>query len=374
MTKKARRPAEGVERQKARIEGRAVLLGEGRTRANVFPVLVEGIPEELKKKDQWVAWKFARRAGQPKPTKVPVHPTTFEYIDVGDPSNWSAFDTALAATKQEGGKADGIGFALENGYVGIDLDDVMDKDGVLLESADEVVDRLDTYAEESVSGTGVHALAKGKLPPGGRKKKGFRGIPQIEMYDCKRFFVVTGRRLQGVPDSVMDRQKELETLHAEVFGSDSKNLQPLPPSRPVNLPDDVLLDRARKREEWRSLLGVVRPWRPGEVSRRRFERRPGPLLYARLLDWGRRGAHGSPVPPVSPDAREVVARRLSPIERSPRPSKEHPTSTSRAGRGPPSSCRLASMTNRSRRGNSWPSSSPLSSGCCRKSSRKGSPS
>ena len=33
-----------------------------------------GIPEELKARACWVAWRYEAREGQAKPTKVPVNP------------------------------------------------------------------------------------------------------------------------------------------------------------------------------------------------------------------------------------------------------------------------------------------------------------
>jgi putative DNA primase/helicase len=51
-----------------------------------------------------------------------------------------------------------------------------------------VIEGLDSYTELSPSGKGVHVIAKGQIPHGGR-----RGA--VEMYCQDRFFTVTGHVL-----------------------------------------------------------------------------------------------------------------------------------------------------------------------------------
>jgi len=64
-----------------------------------------------------------------------------------------------------------------------------------------------------VSGTGIHVLVRGELPPGRRMRDGF------EMYSDRRFFVVTGRHVAGTPKRIERRQAETEAVHAAIFGS-----------------------------------------------------------------------------------------------------------------------------------------------------------
>jgi putative DNA primase/helicase len=54
----------------------------------------------------------------------------------------------------------------------------------------DVVRSMNSYTEVSVSGTGLHIIVKGKLPPSGRKKG------QFEMYDELHYFAITGQRIQ----------------------------------------------------------------------------------------------------------------------------------------------------------------------------------
>src|SRR5699024_2621495 len=48
---------------------------------------------------------------------------------------------------------------------------------------------MGSYSEISPSGNGIHIIAKGELPKGGRRKG------KIEVYDSGRFFTVTGNQL-----------------------------------------------------------------------------------------------------------------------------------------------------------------------------------
>ena len=77
------------------------------------------IPAAMRETRRWVVWNLEARHG--KPTKVPyqaVCPSTC--ASSTDAATWSDFDTAQAAV--EDGKADGFGFVLGDGYVGVDLD------------------------------------------------------------------------------------------------------------------------------------------------------------------------------------------------------------------------------------------------------------
>ena len=159
-----------------------------------------------------------------------------------DPSTWTTFSDALAAC--EGGGFSGIGFVLGDGFVGVDLDACRDREtGDLDPWARDIIDALNSYTELSPSGTGVHVLCRGELPPGRRRKDG------VELYDRARYFAVTGAHLVGTPATVKDRTTELAALHREVFGdADGGAVQVGTKPTPVGtlaMTDDDLLDRAR---------------------------------------------------------------------------------------------------------------------------------
>lgn len=148
--------------------------------------LVENIPEELRRRPQWVAWKLEKRDG--KPTKVPHIAAGVGKASSTDSETWRTFEEAVQALKT--GRYDGLGFVFSSGdpYAGIDLDKCRNPEtGELEEWAAKVVEDLGGYAEVSPSGKGVHIIIRGKAP---NKKRG-----KIEAYSSERYFTMTGRVL-----------------------------------------------------------------------------------------------------------------------------------------------------------------------------------
>lgn len=171
----------------------------------------ENIPFELKALPQWVNWKKEQRGG--KATKVPYHASTGKLARVDDPSTWSSFEQALAAY-QNGNEYTGIGyiFTEQDPYVGIDLDGCIDDEGRIADWALQIILQMNSYTEYSQSRKGLHILAKGKLPAGGRRKG------SVEMYDSGRYFVMTGDVLDELPLTIEERTQELAAVYAQ-FGS-----------------------------------------------------------------------------------------------------------------------------------------------------------
>jgi hypothetical protein len=194
-------------------------------------VRTDALPDELKAFDQWVAWRFVYRFE--KWTKVPISCRRGSWAKANDPQTWSTFASAVAYHQAHPSTTDGIGFVFspDDPFAGIDLDDCRAATtGVIQPWARAILDKLSTYSEISASGTGIKAILLGKLPPG-RRRKG-----QIELYDQKRFFALTGWRLDeypgcrldGCPGDVKDRRGVLVDLHAEIF---PKPTRPPRPSR-----------------------------------------------------------------------------------------------------------------------------------------------
>ena len=125
---------------------------------------------------------------------------------------WIAFDEAMALVEQ--GKAKGIGICFNGGGIyGVDLDNVF-INGQLIPEAQEIVGRLDSYTELSMSGNGLHVfvyapsvdlldgLDKGKTEyifPGydpvivienGKEVKKRR---KVEYYQSSGYIAVTGK-------------------------------------------------------------------------------------------------------------------------------------------------------------------------------------
>lgn len=185
-------------------------MGSNAIRLDIDP---GGIPNELTERRAWVCWRIETRDGHP--TKVPIDPTTGGRASSTDDGTWSDFATALEYHESETSGTAGLGFVFSptGPFVGVDLDDCREPDsGDLEEWAHDVLLELDTFAEVSPSGTGAHAIGRGEVP-GDRNWKG-----NVEIYDQKRFFTVTGYHLEVTPDAVEPFQNALEAVHAEYIG------------------------------------------------------------------------------------------------------------------------------------------------------------
>lgn len=169
------------------------------------------IPAELRRERRWLLWRFEQRDG--KATKVPWQPCD-RHASSTDSSTWSTFEAASKAL--EGGGFDGLGFALGDGWAGVDLDGCRDSNGELTGEARALVNRFGSYAESSPSGRGVHILVRGVLPDGARRNG-------VEVYSSGRYFTVTGAQLEGAPGTVEHRQGELEQLYAQLRTAQGNN-------------------------------------------------------------------------------------------------------------------------------------------------------
>ncbi|NJP37169.1 phage/plasmid primase, P4 family [Alkalicoccus luteus] len=152
--------------------------------------MFEALPDELKELSCWGCFRLQPRGE--KMTKIPVNPHNGGPGKSNDESTWSDFDTAVQAMQDLG--CHGLGFYFKPPYFGVDLDDVREEieryrerneiDGNMVA---EFIETLGSYTEYSVSGNGIHIIAKGELPAGGRRKG------NVEMYDSGRFFAMTGK-------------------------------------------------------------------------------------------------------------------------------------------------------------------------------------
>ncbi len=115
-----------------------------------------------------------------------------------DPATWTDFDTAAAALQMHPRRFAGLMFALGDGWVGVDLDDVRAAGGALLPWAAALLSALATYAEVSPSGTGVKLIGRGTWA-GGWHKRPHPGGGEVEVYDAGRFFTVTGHPVGDWP-------------------------------------------------------------------------------------------------------------------------------------------------------------------------------
>ncbi|MFJ5785335.1 bifunctional DNA primase/polymerase [Streptomyces hydrogenans] len=140
------------------------------------------VPAELTSRARWV-----RYSGRKVPLRVDGR-----FAAVNDPSTWSDYASAAAATA-----GDGVGFVLtaHDRIVVVDLDHAVEM-GRVLPWAQQILDSLPpTYMERGKSGTGLHLWFRGEVPAGRRIRKNDLAV---EVYSDRRFIIV-GDRVSGTP-------------------------------------------------------------------------------------------------------------------------------------------------------------------------------
>jgi len=159
-------------------------------------VQLENIPDELKARPQWVTHK----------KKIPFNPRTGKTADTTDPTTWATFDEAWNACQRHHHAGIGYVFSPDDPFVGIDLDKCRNADtGAIDTWAQDIIATMQSYSEQSPSGTGVHIFVVGDIA---------KSIPtkQIEVYNQERYFTVTGQQLAGTPSTIRSVNGELTKL------------------------------------------------------------------------------------------------------------------------------------------------------------------
>lgn len=173
-------------------------------------------------KRQYVMWRWGTAQG--RRTKIPFQ-INGRAASTMDPSTWSLYGECLHALNT--GRFDGVGYVFRRdpdehfNFIGVDLDSCI-VNGKLLDWAESIVSRLNTYTEISPSGTGVKLFGRSSRRwsrqtaikfdyPIDQSKR-----PGIEVYQDKRYFCLTGQSL-NVASTASDITEHLAWL-ADTFG------------------------------------------------------------------------------------------------------------------------------------------------------------
>ena len=204
--------------------------------------MFKNIPNELKNIPNWVCWKAYPDANSHSGIKkVPINPHTGGQAMSNNPQTWSSYETAVRVAQ----RYDGIGFMFSNsGFFGIDLDDCRneiqaylggDKNNIVA----EFIGQMQTYAETSQSGNGIHLICSGNLPISGRRKG------KVEMYDSGRFFIMTGNAIGGYT-AISNGTERIKPLHRKYFGTTQQRTStpaPAPVRATPTLSDHELIEK-----------------------------------------------------------------------------------------------------------------------------------
>ena len=234
-------------------------------------------PPALRAVDAYLPFRIEpRRTGRLGKRPCRVAGQRLYPADPGDRRWWLPFADAVELWRA--GRCAGIGLALVEGHalveglplVVVDLDDAL-VDGRIRGAAQHVLSTLGpTYTEISVSGTGLHALALGHLPAGGRRGAGMELI-------TAGFVACTGHHLSGTPATVQVCADGLRALHALVA-------PPVGCPAPVPRPPDRRADAEVLRRARRAHGGYfAQLYDAGDLTRHHGDHSRADLALLRLL-------------------------------------------------------------------------------------------
>lgn len=220
-------------------------------------------PQNMLDAANWLGWK-KEPDERGDPTKIPSAARSQRRGSSTDPTTWGALEQA--AKRAQDDRLCGVDYVLASavpkGYpkvsdkeAVIDLDHCRETDtGQIAPWAMHIITQMDSYAEVSPSGEGVHLLIQGRLADGVRHKVDY-ATGSIEVYDRARFITVTGDHLPNTPCEAMARQSELDAFMAMYLPGESAPHITREP-QPVSLDDMALLAKARDAANGRKFIAL----------------------------------------------------------------------------------------------------------------------
>ena len=196
----------------------------------------ENFPEVMRQKVRWIGWKWGTKGEDgrwiyfdrselevhdghlwhvdadgalTRAEKLPICIMTGRAASVSNSRTWCSFNFALEAL--QAGKVDGMGYVLDKGEALIDIDGCINQNGKPKKFASNLIEKLDTYAELSVSGQGVHILCpSGDFEP----TRGCKAA-RCEVYvggHTNRYCTVSGDVLEGHGDLADDEENAADNF------------------------------------------------------------------------------------------------------------------------------------------------------------------
>lgn len=207
--------------------------------------MYEHIPQELRSVPNWCCWQAAPDSGHPgKIKKIPINAKSGGQAQSNNPDTWCTFNEAVTASEH----FSGIGFMFTgSGLFGVDIDGVEgaiedyrhgETDNIIA----EFIFTLQSYAEYSQSGHGIHIICRGKLPATGRRRK------NVEMYDSGRFFIMTGNCASEFAE-IADCTERIKPLHEKYIGGGTEPSTGIQTSTPLNLSESEIIRLAQNSKQ-----------------------------------------------------------------------------------------------------------------------------
>lgn len=212
---------------------------------------IENIPEWLRENGRFVLRRgkvpYTRHGRRANPT---------------DERDGCTAAEAIATWEKAPDRYDGIGVMIIPPLVGIDLDHVISEERELSPLAEEVLGMVDTYAEVSPSGTGLHLLGLAPDmvadPAKYLQKNSDAGV---EVYFSKRYFTFTGDPLvdsevRDISDSVQEvldtymKRSVIPTEGASVSAPTAAQEPDTRTEEEVAMDAATVMDRLRRGADW----------------------------------------------------------------------------------------------------------------------------
>jgi hypothetical protein len=174
------------------------------------------VPSFLKNIPNWIRWQLEVVNG--RPTKVPYRVDGRKAASTR-PGDWVDYQSAVTrATIDSNG---GVGFVVNRGIVGFDLDGCRNpKTGEITSWAQTIIDALDAYTEITPSQKGLRVWVRGTLPGSDKvfnldPAVGYGEKVKIEVFTDSRYFTVTGNSYFDEAGDVEERDlaSVYELLH-----------------------------------------------------------------------------------------------------------------------------------------------------------------
>jgi primase-polymerase (primpol)-like protein len=178
------------------------------------------IPDPMKTLLRWLLWKYELINNTWE--KPPYSALTGRRCNHTTPESWCSFDVAQQAYEKSQGTKNpysGVGFELDDGLAGIDLDSCLSDSGCIQPDALAIVKATASWTEVSASGFGTHVYVLADLDGGARHDC-------IEIYGTRRYFAVTGQSYHKMPLPIARRQAFVDELYLQVSESQKKSIVP----------------------------------------------------------------------------------------------------------------------------------------------------
>lgn len=203
---------------------------------SVLKPCFDAIPAYVRRFPHWVTWRSEWQEERKAWTKIPYDAKTLRRAASDNRETWTTFEDASETYAEPSNELSGIGFVFnpQNDLFGVDFDKCLDEGG-LTKPFGDWIEKFNSYTEVSVSGSGLHIIARGVVGPGHRS-----AIKDLEIYDRLRYFCFTGRPW-GDARPIRWRQTEAEDFVREFFPPPTKAESARPAPLDVGKSTDELL-------------------------------------------------------------------------------------------------------------------------------------